>query len=312
MSPISAAAATPDAVCYRVRHETRYSYTSTVLGGQQLAHLTPRATAWQTLLSHRIAIVPQVLDRSESTDYFGNHALRFLVDTPHDTLVVLAESLVRIVSRLPAAAAGETPWEAALGQPYAGIGSVSDLDRVQYRLASPMVPLLAAAADYARPSFTPGRSWLEAVTELTRRIYTEFEYDATATTVTTGVAEVLEQRAGVCQDFAHLMVSCLRSLGMAARYVSGYVLNQVAEGQVALTGADASHAWVEAWCPDIGWLAFDPTNGKLADTEFITLGWGREFSDVTPLRGVVLGAATQAPDVAVTVEPVADPELVAP
>lgn len=296
-----------DAVCYRVRHETRYRYYSTVLGGHQLAHLAPRATPWQTVLSHRVEIQPGVLERSESIDYFGNGVLRFLVDTPHDELVVRADSVVRIVSRLPDASVSEVPWEAALAAPYGGPNTVVNLDIAQYRLASPMVPILAGCADYAQPSFAAGRPWLAALTELTTRIHREFAYDAKATTVSTQVSEVLAQRRGVCQDFAHLMVSCLRSLGLAARYVSGYVLNQVAPGEVALTGADASHAWVEAHCPGIGWVAFDPTNGKLADTEFITLGWGREFSDVTPLRGVVLGASTEAPDVAVRVEPVTVP-----
>lgn len=295
------------AVCYRVRHETRYRYSSTVLGGHQLAHLAPRTTPWQTVLSHRVEIHPGVLERSESVDYFGNGVLRFLVDTPHDELMVRADSVVRIVSRLPDASVSDVPWEAALAAPYSGPNNVVNLDIAQYRLASPMVPILPGCAAYAKPSFAAGRPWLVALTELTTRIHCEFAYDAEATTVSTQVSEVLAERRGVCQDFAHLMVSCLRSLGLAARYVSGYVLNQVAPGAVALTGADASHAWVEAHCPGIGWVAFDPTNGKLADTEFITLGWGREFSDVTPLRGVVLGAATEAPEVAVRVEPVAVP-----
>ena len=139
--------------------------------------------------------------------------------------------------------------------------------------------------------------------ELTRRIQSEFVYDPKATTVTTQVAEVFALRRGVCQDFAHLMISCLRSLGMPARYVSGYILNRPKAGARRMMGADASHAWVAGWCPAHGWVAFDPTNGKLADIEFVTLGWGREFSDVTPLRGVVLGAATQTLAVDVKVQP---------
>jgi transglutaminase-like putative cysteine protease len=180
-----------------------------------------------------------------------------------------------------------------------------DLDVEQYRVASPMVPLLEESIAYARASFAPGRPWLEAMLDLTRRIQAEFRYDPKATTVTTQVREVLEHRRGVCQDFAHLMLSCLRSLGLPARYVSGYVLNHVPPGQKRLSGADASHAWVAAHCPQLGWVAFDPTNRKLADLEFVTLGWGREFSDVSPLCGVVLGGARQKLSVVVDVQPIA-------
>ena len=164
--------------------------------------------------------------------------------------------------------------------------------------------MLARTRNWAGPSFAPGRPWLEAVFELTRRIQEEFEYDPEATNVFTSVSEVLDLRRGVCQDYAHLMISALRSLGMAARYVSGYVLNRATADGSRLTGADASHAWVAAWCPGLDWVAFDPTNGKLADQEFVTLGWGREYLDVTPLRGVVLGAASQQLAVAVKVVPV--------
>ena len=165
-----------------------------------------------------------------------------------------------------------------------------------------MAPLLEEARGYAQQSFTPQRPWLDAMLELTQRIRSDFIYDPKATTITTSVVEVFESRRGVCQDFAHLMISCLRSLGIPARYVSGYVLNRIALGATPLAGADASHAWVAGHCPGLGWVAFDPTNGKLADLEFVTLGWGREFSDVTPLRGVVLGSAAQTLAVAVSVE----------
>jgi transglutaminase-like putative cysteine protease len=182
-----------------------------------------------------------------------------------------------------------------------------DMDLEQYRVPSPGVPLLAGARAYAMDSFAPGRPWLEGMAELTRRINKEFAYDPEATTITTGVAEVLESRRGVCQDYAHLMLSALRGMGFAARYVSGYVLNRPSADGKRLAGADASHAWVAAHCPGLGWVAFDPTNGKLADQEFVTLGWGREFNDVTPLRGVVLGSATQQLSVAVSVTPVSEP-----
>jgi transglutaminase-like putative cysteine protease len=160
---------------------------------------------------------------------------------------------------------------------------------------------LPEIAAYAAESFLPGRAWLEAMLELTQRIHAEFIYDPKATKVTTQVADVLRERRGVCQDFAHLMISCLRALGLSARYVSGYVVNRASPEKRRLAGADASHAWVSAHCPGLGWIDYDPTNGKQANLEFITLGWGREFSDVSPLRGVVLGTGTQTLTVAVNV-----------
>lgn len=297
--PAPAPAAAP--VRYRVLHETQYDYSATVLSSRQLAHLAPRQTAWQTVLAHEVRIDPAPRERAERTDYFGNAELRFLIDLPHAELTVQSESLVDIRPHAPAPDAVSPPWESAAAPVY--VPGPADIELAAYRVASPMVPICDECADYARASFTPGRPWLEACFELTRRIRKEFAYDPKATTVTTRVTEVLAQKRGVCQDFAHLMISCLRSLGIPARYVSGYVLNRVPEGKVRLAGADASHAWVAAHCPDLGWVAFDPTNGKLADTEFVTVGWGREFSDVTPLRGVVLGTASQELSVAVTVEP---------
>jgi transglutaminase-like putative cysteine protease len=289
-------------VRYRVTHETRYEYSAKVTSAHQLAHLKPRNTPWQRVEYHKLDIEPSPSERAEGTDYFGNNVVRFMIDTPHDLLRVTAESLVEIDAHAPDAAAASPPWEDALAMPGVWDPQV-DLDVEQYRLASPMVPVLPESGAYARESFTPERPWLDAALDLTRRIHTEFSYDPKATTVTTKVLEVLEHKRGVCQDFAHLMLSCLRSIGLPARYVSGYVLNYVPEGKTRLSGADASHAWVAAHCPGLGWVAFDPTNGKLADVEFVTLGWGREFSDISPLSGVVLGGATQELTVLVKVEP---------
>jgi transglutaminase-like putative cysteine protease len=289
---------------YQVTHLTRYAYPSNVASAHQLAHLTPRNTHWQTVQSHRIEIEPNPAERAEGVDYFGNGIVRFMIDAPHKVLSVVAESVVELVSNAPDAAAAWPAWEQARALSGAWGPSV-DLDVEQYRAASPMVPLLEESIAFARASFPPERPWLAAMLDLTRRIHAEFRYDPKATTLTTQVREVLEHRRGVCQDFAHLMLSCLRSLGLPARYVSGYVLNRVAPGEERLSGADASHAWVAGHCPGLGWVAFDPTNGKVADLEFVTVAWGREFSDVTPLRGVVLGPAMQKPTVAVTVQPLA-------
>lgn len=291
-----------DPITYRVMHETRYTYSDTVTSARQLAHLRPRATPWQTVHAHHVKIDPAANEQSEGSDYFGNGVLRFTIDTPHDELTVHAESIVEVHSHAPEIDAGPA-WESAVAAT-GEWGPDDKFDIAQFRLASPMVPLLPEAAEYARASFPAGRALPAAMLDLTRRIHVDFVYDPKATTVTTEVREVLAHRRGVCQDFAHLMIACLRSLGLAARYVSGYILNRVPPGARRLAGADASHAWVEGHCPGRGWIAFDPTNGKVADLEFITLGWGREFSDVTPLRGVVLGSATQKLAVAVSVQPV--------
>jgi transglutaminase-like putative cysteine protease len=243
-------------------------------------------------------------------DYFGNRCVSFFVEEPHVELVVRAESEVVVASQLIDANTKSARWEESVVERGAWEPS-HDMETEQYRVPSPAVPLLPKAKSYAAPSFTPGRPWLEAMLELTCRIKKEFIYDPEATTIHTGVFKVLEQKRGVCQDYAHLMLSSLRSLGIAARYVSGYVLNRPRSDGTRLTGADASHAWVAAHCPDLGWVAFDPTNGKLADQEFVTLGWGREFHDVTPLRGVVLGSASQQLSVAVSVTPLPAPAAVA-
>lgn len=290
-------------VTYRVTHETVYRYAAPVDISRQLAHLSPRDTPWQRVVSHALHVDPEPGERSEGVDYFGNRYARLVVDTPHDALTVRAESEVIVQACAPAADAVSPAWETALAvQGAKGEGTALDVE--QYRVPSPAVPLLASTRDYARGSFTDQRPWLDAMLELTKRIRTEFKYDTESTNVSTSVAEVLALRSGVCQDFAHLMLSCLRSIGLPARYVSGYVLNLRAGGAAGNVGADASHAWVASFCPALGWVAFDPTNGKLADIEFVTLGWGREYHDVSPLRGVVRGAAGQQLEVAVSVVPV--------
>ncbi|MEO8315591.1 MAG: transglutaminase family protein [Pseudomonadota bacterium] len=291
---------------YRVMHETSYKYSSPVTGSRQIAHLTPRETAWQKMISHELDIKPSSIERTVSIDFFGNSMISLFVDEPHQALTVRAESEVIVSRYAPAPGAASPPWEESLavkGEWRPGM----DLEVESYRIPSPAVPLLAAARAYAAPSFTSGRPWLAALLDLTQRIRKEFVYDPKATTITTSVEEVLELKRGVCQDYAHLMLSCLRTLGIPARYVSGYVLNRSQTDGTKLAGADASHAWVSAHCPGLGWVAFDPTNGKIAGIEFITLGWGREFLDVTPLRGVVLGAASQQLSVAVSVTPIPEP-----
>jgi transglutaminase-like putative cysteine protease len=295
---------------YRVVHETSYQYSSLVTSSRQIAHLSPRQTSWQQVLSHSLDITPDCDEQTDGIDYFGNRMVSLFVDEPHQALIVRAESEVIVSRYAPLPGAPSPPWEHSLAVK-GEWGPGTDLEVEAYRVPSPAVPLLAAARAYAAPSFTPGRPWLTALLDLTQRIRREFVYDPKATTITTRVEEVLATKRGVCQDYAHLMLSCLRSLGIPARYVSGYVLNRSHADGSRLTGADASHAWVSAHCPGLGWVAFDPTNGKIADIEFVTLGWGREYLDVTPLRGVVLGAASQQLAVAVSVTPLPEPASVA-
>jgi len=271
---------------YKVVHETRYDYSTTVANGHHFAHLTPRATAHQQVDHHQLEFEPEPTEVSQMLDYFGNHSLRFLINRQHELMQVCATSEVLVHDRTLEPALAELHWECALS---ASVYVVEPVEVTEMRLPSPHVECLAQTRRYASEFFKPGRPWLAAMLDLTTHIRSDFIYDPKATTVSTPVAEVFEKKRGVCQDFAHLMLSCLRSLNLPARYVSGYILNEPPPGVAKLLGADASHAWVESWLPGAGWIGFDPTNGKIADKEFITVAWGRDFMDVTPLRGVVLG-----------------------
>lgn len=271
---------------YRVVHDTHYAYSSQVSNGHHFAHLTPRGTPRQQMSNHVMEFDPQPAEITDIVDYFGNHTLRFLINRPHESLRVTASSILKVTPPQYENDLLQNHWELALCE---SIYTVEPLDVVEMRLPSPQVECLKETRQYAQQYFTPGRPWFDAMLELTQQIKADFVYDPAATTVTTPVAEVFADKRGVCQDFAHLMLSCLRALQLPARYVSGYILNDPPPGEEKLQGADASHAWVESWFPGVGWIGFDPTNGKQADADFITLAWGREFMDVTPLRGVVLG-----------------------
>jgi transglutaminase-like putative cysteine protease len=297
--------ATGGGVCarYRVVHETRSTYQSMVSLSQQFLHLSPRAFAFQETESHLIWFDPVVNETRTGVDYFGNHTRHVAITLPHDSLLVHAESTVALRARPGLAQlAGTLPWESVrdmMGREK----SPPTLDACRYLYASPHVTSFPALEAYARLSFTPARPQLDAALELTRRIFDDFEFDGEATDISTPLEQVLRGRRGVCQDFAQLMIGCLRSLGLPARYVSGYILTHPPAGKPRLVGADASHAWVSVYCPALGWIDLDPTNGSLVQDEHITLGWGRDFSDVTPMRGVVLGGGAQELDVQVTVTP---------
>ncbi len=294
---------------FRVLHETRSTYRGPVTLSQQYLHLTPRAFCYQKVEAHQIQVQPSGGDGATGTDYFGNRTRRVTITTPHRMLSVHAESIVSLLPRHGAEQLeAALPWEKLLillnqRQTQGRDMDAAVLDAKRYLYASPHVNCSAELENYARLDYTPGRPHLEAALALAQRIFDEFKFDSRATDISTPLEEVMKGRRGVCQDFAQLMIGCLRSLGLPARYVSGYILTHPPAGQPRRIGADASHAWVSVFCPSLGWVDFDPTNRSLVQQEHITLGWGRDFSDVTPMRGVVLGGGKQALEVRVTVTP---------
>ncbi|MBV8032498.1 MAG: transglutaminase family protein [Betaproteobacteria bacterium] len=295
-----------------VVHETSYAYSSPVVLSHQLLHLTPRALPWQSCESHRIELEPAAGEVAERADYYGNRTVHALVAVPHDSLTVRARSEVLVKPRA-AAALGmpRVAWEAVRAR-LAPIGGQAPVEAAEFAYESPHVERLRELADYAVKSFTARRGMLEASLDLARRIHRDFKFDRTATSVSTPIRQVLKERRGVCQDFAHLMIGCLRSIGLAARYVSGYILTTPPPGRPRLVGADASHAWISVWCGkgaegEGGWVDIDPTNNCIVDDSHVTLAWGRDFADVTPMRGVILGGGSQQLAVRVTVRPATDP-----
>jgi transglutaminase-like putative cysteine protease len=300
---VTAASVPADGVTYQVRHLTRYDYEGQVTLCHNLALLLPRPAAGQDVLSSHLVIEPGPGDQRSHTDHFGNVVTYFSIDVPHDRLAVTAESEVRVLALPPPPVAGPS-WEESVVPPGAHAGESALLRELA--LPSPLVPSLAAVAEYAAPSFPPGRDGVEAVLDLMHRIHADLSFDPGFTTVSTALSEVIEHRRGVCQDFAHLAVGCLRSVGLAARYVSGYLETDPPPGQPKLVGADASHAWCSVWLAGTGWVDLDPTNGARPFDRHITAAWGRDYGDVTPLKGVVFaGGAHQRLTVEVDVRRVA-------
>ena len=289
-------------VRYRVEHETHYEYAHPVSSSRQLVHLTPRETPRQKTLDHRIDIAPAPSERAVRQDYFGNLVEQFAVSAAHDTLTVVASSTVEVSCRTYAGTLSSPAWE-RVRERLRQVGPAPLLEPSQFLYASPHVEPLAVLARYARLDFHRERPLFEAASALMERIHRDFEFDPEATTVSTPLETLLKERRGVCQDFAHFMIGCLRALGLSARYVSGYLLPRPPPGQARLIGADASHAWVSVFCPGAGWVDFDPTNCIRPDDQHITVAWGRDFSDVTPMRGVILGGGEHAVEVSVTVMP---------
>jgi transglutaminase-like putative cysteine protease len=289
---------------YTVEHETRYAYTAPVSQSWQLGRLTPRVLPWQRLVSHSLQIEPSPDERHSATDSFGNSITHFGLHGAHRQLTVRMQCQVEVGDRPEVDPRDPMTVDEARMAVLRRQNAAEDLGAARMAEPTPLVPLSEAARIYAASSLRPGRSWVEALTDLTHRIHRDFEFDAGATTVSTSVDEVMQHRRGVCQDFAHLMLACLRGHGLSARYVSGYLLTDPPPGMPRLMGVDASHAWVAAYLPGQGWIEFDPTNDQLADRRYITLAWGADFADVVPLRGVILGGGMmQGMDVTVSVIP---------
>jgi transglutaminase-like putative cysteine protease len=294
---------------YRITHTTTYHYSQAVGLCQNEARLQPRDFWRQRCVNSYFDITPRPTDFFERLDFFGNRVSYFAIQHIHTQLVVTVISEVIVYPKPePKEAAYPLTWEAVcrLLQTTHELGQTQELSQAllearQYVLDSPMVTTSRELAGYAQESFQPNRSLIAVVRDLMQRIYNDFTYDPTFTTIATPLSEVLAHRRGVCQDFAHLAIGCLRSYGIAARYVSGYVETIQEAGVPRLVGADASHAWFSVYVPDIGWVDFDPTNNKLPFDQHITLAWGRDYADVTPLKGIAFGGGQHSLTVSVDV-----------
>jgi transglutaminase-like putative cysteine protease len=292
-----------------VQHDTIYDYDTPVELAHHVACLAPRETPWQTLRDWRLSITPEPDGWASalaeaghfSQDAWGNARLVFSHTRVHEQLAVRSSFEVGLATPPAIDPQGSPPWEEVADALRYHAGEVRS-EAVEFSLSSPLAPRAAALAAFGRRAFTPGRPLADGALALMALIHKEFRYQPASTNVTTRALEALAARHGVCQDFAHVMIGACRSLGLAARYVSGYLLTHVAPGKQRLVGADASHAWVAVWCPVQGWLALDPTNKVAAGLDHVTLGWGRDYADVAPLRGVIRGGQAH-PQVAVTVEP---------
>jgi transglutaminase-like putative cysteine protease len=278
----------------RAKHTTTYLYSEPVSISHTEVRLAPREDCVQQILEHNLSLHPAPGRRFPRKDYFGNEVTYFSIHEPHQTLTITAESLVEMEDPEPLEPCLTPPWEEARAKAWR-YDENHAWKAYQFVFGSPRITSSPEFAEYAQPSFPAKRPLLEAALDLCHRIHSEFRYDQKATTVATSVAEVLASRRGVCQDFAHFAIACLRSLGLAARYVSGYLRSP------ELAGSQASHAWVAVFCPGFGWLGLDPTNDCLADGNHLTLAYGRDYSDVAPVKGVAVGGGEQVVNVSVVV-----------
>jgi transglutaminase-like putative cysteine protease len=281
-------------------HRTVYSYSEPVTVSQHAARVEPRALGRQRVEQFSLRIEPPPAVRKARMDYFGNRVCFFSIQELHSRLEIVAESRVTVADTARPALSLSPPWE-KVAQLFTDPVSPEVVEPYEFVFDSPFVRSLPVLADYARKSFTPGTPLLAGVLDLNGRIHGDFTYDKVATTVATPVEEVMEKRRGVCQDFAHVAIAAVRSLGLAARYVSGYLRTRPPEGGPGVVGADASHAWFSVFCPDVGWVDFDPTNNVMPETGHITLAYGRDFGDVSPISGILTGGGKHGVNAGVTV-----------
>jgi transglutaminase-like putative cysteine protease len=288
---------------YHLVHRTIYEYASPVTVSHHAARVEPRGLPQQSVERFSLQIEPPPAVLKPRVDFFGNQVCGFTIQEIHQHLEITARSRVTVAATTPPALALAPDWEDVV-KLFSDPVSPEVVEPYQFVFDSPLLSASPELAAYARESFAAQTPLLVAVADLNRRIFSDFKYDPTATTVATPLVEVMEQRAGVCQDFAHLAIACLRSLGLPARYVSGYLRTRPPAGKARLIGADASHAWFAVFCPDIGWVDFDPTNNVLPAEEHITVAFGRDYSDVSPVSGVITGGGAHAVKVSVDVEEV--------
>jgi transglutaminase-like putative cysteine protease len=288
---------------YTVRHRTTYRYSREVAYSRLVAHLAPRATSRQRSQAFELRVTPVPVRCVERPDFFGNRTNWFTVDQPHALLEVLAESRVVVYPATDVLSQAGASWE-SVRRTLESPDDSDAQDAVQYTFDTPLTAVNAEVVEYARASFARGRPLLACVLELNARIHRDFKYNSEATDTSTTVGRAFELRAGVCQDLAHVGVAAVRAMGLAARYVSGYLLTHPAPGRERLVGADASHAWFAAWIPPFGWIDFDPTNDMLPSGEHITAAWGRDYTDVAPIHGIITGGSAHEIDVGVDVTPI--------
>jgi len=288
-------------VIYDIRHITTYSYESSVSFARCSLRLEPRSGDGQQLVSHTVEIRPRPAERTVRRDFFGTHTESVLIETAHRNLRIDSRSRVSVSRRTVARTAPSPCWETVRDVAFEAT-SLGPASPVGYVFASALAPVLAPVTAYAAASFPPGRGILSGAVDLMHRIRNGFRYDSKATVISTPLKEVFEKRHGVCQDFAHVMIAGLRGLGLPAAYVSGYLRTIPPPGQPRLQGADATHAWVSVWCgTELGWVGFDPTNDLLIENDHIILAVGRDFSDVSPVDGIIVGSRKQKLAVAVDV-----------
>lgn len=290
---------------YRILHRTVYDYDAPVTVSHHAARVNPRFTATQTRDDFHLRIRPEPAVRKTRTDYFGNRVCFFSIQGIHQRLEVEAASVVTVTDSTPPAPALSPPWNEVAGL-FRDPVSPEVVDPYQFCFDSPLLRASPELAGYARECFADSVPLLVGVAHLNERIFRDFKYDPVATSVATPLEEVWEKRHGVCQDFAHLAIASLRSLGLAARYVSGYLRTYAAPGRPRLIGADASHAWFSVYCPSVGWVDFDPTNNLLPGAEHITVAYGRDYSDVSPVSGIITGGGEHDVAGSVDVEPVTE------